>query len=375
MNHNEQITVLQTAVDWLKSGSGATLVTVAASSGSAPRPIGSMAVVRDDGAMAGSVSGGCIEKQLAERFARRAPERPTGQLSDQSRERPTGHLPDQLSDGAGYRATDVTGDGPDDQQSRALSAGRAGGVERFLIDNETAQRFGLSCGGELELVFEHLRHPAGLEQILARLEQRQYTERHVQLDGAAAPVIQPSTRGQAFHYDGARMVQQFGPGWRLLLIGAAQLSRYTARFALATDFEVIVCEPRESFALAWNEPGSLLVTESPDDAVRRYAQDDKSAVLALSHDPNLDDLALLEALPSACFYVGMLGSRKTADRARHRLTGLGLTVAELERLQAPIGLPINSRTSAEIAVSVIAQVISVRAAETSPAASSPAAIQ
>ena len=163
-----------------------------------------------------------------------------------------------------------------------------------------------------------------------------------------------------FSYSGSALSKVFGADWRILIIGAGQLSRYTAEFAMALDYDVLVCDPRPGFKEAWMVPGVPVLDLSPDDAVVQYATDASSAVLALTHDPNLDDLALLEALPSEAFYVGALGSTRNYEKRKHRLSGLGLEQHDIDRLIGPVGLDIGSRSSAEIAVSIIAHLIAVR---------------
>jgi len=299
--------VLQRSVEWLDAGHTVELVTVARTWGSSPRPPGSLAAVRDDGVIVGSVSGGCVEKQLSETFKGRVNSR----------------------------------------------------VFTHHVDDQQARRYGLACGGNLELVFEALSDAQPLRDILAKLSSRQRICRRIAVGNSQASIEQAS-RSDTFSYDGEVLQKIFGPTWRLLLIGAGQLSRYTAEFALALDYEVFVCEPREHFRDAWQVPNTTLLPDMPDDAVLAHANDAQSAVLALTHDPNLDDLALTEALPGQAFYVGALGSKKNAENRRKRLDFLGLAASDINRLQGPIGLAIGSRTSAEIAISIVAQLISVR---------------
>ena len=152
----------------------------------------------------------------------------------------------------------------------------------------------------------------------------------------------------------------FGPRWRLLIIGAGQLSRALAQMALALDFEVICCDPREEYHLTWDVPGTTFSKAMPDDLVLELQLDPHSAVVAVTHDPKLDDMALLEALKSPAFYVGALGSRGNTAKRRERLALFDLTPAEIDRLHGPIGLDIGSKTPAEIAVSIVAEIVAVR---------------
>ena len=309
---NSDLEVLLTAVSWLESGYKVDLVTVLRTFGSSPKPVGSMAVVREDGVIAGSVSGGCIEKQLAESFR------------------------------DGNRAEVFT----------------------HHINDDDARRFGLTCGGTLELLFEAVSDSTELQELATAVQNRKSILRSVDLESSTSSLQETSSRVAAFNYDGRIAVRLFGPAWRLLLIGAGQLSRFTAEFALALDFEVVVCEPRLEFRQGWSVAETLLVDEPTDEAVLNHAQDQQSAVLALTHDTNHDDLALVEAVAGNAFYIGALGSRRNHDRRLKRLEALGAEPAQLSRIHGPIGLDIGSRTSAEIAVSIMAQLIQVRAGRT-----------
>lgn len=305
--HSSAQEVLSTAIQWLEEGSGVELVTVARTWGSSPRPVGSIAAVRDDGVLVGSVSGGCVEKQLSESF-------------------------------------------------RGQSLTRA---HMHTIDDEQAKRFGLACGGELELVFETLSDATVLKQIMTHLNKRERVMRSVSVGNSEA-ILTLAGRTDQFSWDQGQLRQIFGPAWRLLIVGAGQLSRYAAEFGVALDFDVIVVDPREQFREAWNLDDILVLPDSPDDAVLAHAIDSQSAVLALTHDPNIDDLALMEALPSDAFYVGALGSTRNYKKRCVRLAGLDVSEAAIARLRGPIGLSIGSRTSAEIAISIMAELIQVR---------------
>lgn len=302
--------VLRTAIEWLTAGEPVYLATVARTFGSSPRPPGSLAVLAASGRFAGSVSGGCMEDDLVTRLR-------------------SGRLPEKFP-----------------------------AIITYGVTREEAQRFGLPCGGKLELVLEKLESATSLKSILEKIDARQQVLRHVCLDTGEAS-LHPAADREEFFYDGKNLRKLFGPGWRLLLIGAGQLSRFVAQVGLALDYEVIVCEPREELAGLWQVNGATLDTGMPDDAVRVLA-DERCAVLALTHDPKLDDMALLEALAGPAFYVGALGSQANNDKRRARLVTLGVTRENLARLHGPIGLPIGSKTPAEIAVAVLAGVTAAR---------------
>jgi xanthine dehydrogenase accessory factor len=172
-------------------------------------------------------------------------------------------------------------------------------------------------------------------------------------------------------FDGTTLTTLFGPRWRLLLIGAGQLSQAVASMATALDFEVLVCDPREEYATVLEMaavPGVRRVEGMPDDVVRGLQPDAHTAIVALTHDPKLDDMALLEALGSDAFYVGALGSRRNQEARKQRLAEhFDLTAAQLARLHGPVGLKIGARTPAEIAVSILAEIIQVKNTVATPA--------
>ncbi len=304
---NSDTEVLQAASDWLEDGHTVELVTLVETWGSSPRPIGSLAAVRNDGKLVGSVSGGCIEKQLATRLRRDQPI----------------------------------------------------GIVQHNISHEQAIRYGLPCGGSLKLVIEHLEDATPLCGILQELEARKLVSRTVHLESGKTSV-RLVNKSERLRFDGKTLTKVFGPVQELLVIGAGQLSRYVAELAIALDFRVTVCEPREDFASVWSVSGARIDSRFPDEVVRELANDSTLAVLALTHEPNLDDLALLEALERDLFYVGALGSRRSSENRRKRLRFLGLAESRLDRLHGPVGLDIGSRTPAEIAISIMAQIIAVR---------------
>jgi xanthine/CO dehydrogenase XdhC/CoxF family maturation factor len=143
---------------------------------------------------------------------------------------------------------------------------------------------------------------------------------------------------------------------RMLVIGAGQLSKYLAQIAVGLDYQVTVCDPREEYTETWDVPGVSLVKTMPDDTVVDMKLDERCAVVALTHDPKLDDMALLEALKSRAFYVGALGSRANNVKRRQRLEEFDLTPEQIARLHGPIGLYIGSRTPPEIAISILAEI-------------------
>jgi xanthine dehydrogenase accessory factor len=317
--------VLADALAWKRAGHAVTLVTVVETWGSAPRPPGALLAVRHDGLVSGSVSGGCVEDDLIAR-ARAA-----------------------LREGGGL-------------------AGGKPSLITYGVTKEEAARFGLPCGGTLRLVQEPLAAPAWVEELLARTAEHRLVSRTLDLDTGEV-VLGDAVRGQPMHFDGRLLSTVFGPKWRLLLIGAGQLSQAVAQMAGMLDFDVLVCDPREEYAATLGIEGVRRVEGMPDDVVRELMPDAHTAIVALTHDPKLDDMALLEALKSAAFYVGALGSRRNQETRRKRLAEhFELRDEELARLHGPVGLRIGAKTPAEIAVSILAEIVQVKNATTATAA-------
>ena len=302
--------VLTQARAWRAQGRSVWLVTVIETWGSAPRPPGALLAMRDDGLVVGSVSGGCVEDDLIDRVRN------------------------------GERVTVPT-------------------LVTYGVTKEEAARFGLPCGGNLRLVQEPLLQAGWIEELLQRTARHELVARRLDLRTGAV-TLEAAHRGEAFSFDGQSLRAPYGPRWRLLIVGAGQLSRAVAQIAQMLDFEVLCCDPREEYHLTWDLPGTVFSKAMPDDYVLELQLDAHSAVVALTHDPKLDDMVLLEALKSPAFYVGALGSRGNTAKRRERLAVFDLTPAEIDRLHGPIGLDLGSRTPAEIAVSVMAEIIAVR---------------
>ena len=211
----------------------------------------------------------------------------------------------------------------------------------------------------MRLVQEPLAGTVWIDELLAHTSRHDLVARVLDLDRGTVH-IEPATRDDAFAFDGHRLRAVFGPRGRLLIVGAGQLSRVLAPIAQALDFEVTCCDPREEYHLTWDVSGTQFSKEMPDDLVLELALDAHSAVVALTHDPKLDDMVLLEALKSPAFYVGALGSRGNTAKRRERLAQFDLSPAQIDRLHGPIGLHLGSRTPAEIAVSIAAEIVAVR---------------
>jgi len=309
--NSTDLSVLNSAVNWLKAGHSVAIATVVQTWGSAPRPVGSWLAIRDDGQVAGSVSGGCVEDDLIRRV---------------QKEILTRNTPEMVVYG---------------------------------VSQQEAARFGLPCGGTLRLLVEPKPELTLLEKLLAAISTHQIICRTVNLSTGKS-ILDPGSRHDEFLCTEQEMRTTYGPRWRLVIIGAGQLSLYAADFAIASDFEVIVIDPREEYAECLNRNDLIFIKGMPDDVLLEIDVDPHTAVVALTHDPKLDDMALMEALKSPAFYVGALGSRKNTQKRKERLLEFDLNQAQVDRLHGPVGLYIGALTPPEIAVSILAEIIAIK---------------
>ena len=316
--------VLKRSADWIDDGRRVLLVTVVKTWGSSPRPPGAILAVRDDGVVEGSVSGGCIEDDLVGK---------------------------------------VRHDGMTATKCEAVTYG---------VSADEARRFGLPCGGTIQLVLEPLTRASGIRALLAEIEGGRLVARRLELASGTA-TLYPARASDGLAFDGKVLTTIHGPRYRMLVIGASQLSKYLAQIAVGLDYQVTVCDPRTEYGETWDVPGVALVSTMPDDTVHAMKLDERCAVVALTHDPKLDDMALMEALKSPAFYVGALGSRANNAKRRERLKEVDVTEQEIARLHGPIGLYIGSRTPPEIAVSIAAEITAVKNAVPSTAVATVAA--
>ncbi len=304
---NVDLQVIRQIATWLTEGRGVVLGTITRTWGSAPRPVGSVVGVRDDGQIAGSVSGGCIEDDLIAKVRE-------GSLDLKT--------PEPL---------------------------------RYGVGAEEATRFGLPCGGTLELMLEPLAKRSLIPELLARLDSGERVQRVLDLATGAVQLHPPRGDADLLTLTATTLTTHHGPQWRLLIIGAGQMTQYLAQMALGLDYQVVICDPREEYADGFSVPGTTLTRDMPDDVVTAFAPDGHSAVVALTHDPKLDDLALMEALKSPAFYVGAIGSRVNQAKRKARLAEhFDVTAGQLARLHGPVGLNIGARTPPEIALAILA---------------------
>lgn len=309
--------VLDQLCGWLAAGERLWYATVVATWGSSPRPVGSLFACTADGHQVGSLSGGCVEDDLM----------------------------------------------------AALAAGElAAARPQFFRYGETAEeseRLGLPCGGSLDIVIEPLAPDAATREHFAALRDALAHRRHVcrELDARTGRrSLRPVDGFAPLRWDdqAQRLSHVCGPSLQLFIIGAGMVSRYLAEMAQTLEYAVTVCDPRPERLAEFDVPGVRKIADMPDDAIRAFAADPASAVVALTHDPRIDDMGLMEALTTEAFYVGAMGSTRTSAARRERLAALDLTAAELDRLHAPIGLDIGSKTPPEIAIAILAELTAVR---------------
>ena len=303
--------VLKSCEQWISRGRRCELVTVIKTWGSSPRPEGAMLAICEDGTVVGSVSGGCIEDDLIDRV----------------------------------RKNGITRDLPE--------------IVTYGITADEAHRFGLPCGGTIQLAIEPLSRKSAIAELLQQLAQHQLVARELDLRTGRVTLGQASS-GMSLQLSETSLTTIFGPRWRLLIIGAGQLSRFLAQIAVGMDYHVTVCDPREEYREGWQVDGVEVVHAMPDDLVLEMQLDSRSAVIALTHDPKLDDLALMEALRSDAFYVGAIGSRLNNAKRRERLLQFDVTEEQLAKLHGPIGMYIGSKTPSEIAISILAEMTAVK---------------
>lgn len=307
--------VIQTCNEWLSVGKQAWLCTILRTHGSSPRPVGSLLAFSADGLQVGSLSGGCVEDDLIEK----------------------------VHNGA--------------------VATRTPSIVEYGISAQENERLGLPCGGQLEILIEPINDsngaPAHISGLLIALRERRCISRRVDI-ASGDFTLEAVNSYSELEFDGAQLLHCFGPSMRMLLVGAGQLSQSLAELAQAMDYEVLVTDPRKELLSQWRGPDVTLLSGMPDDVVREKITDPHSIVVTLTHDPRIDDMALMEALTTQAWYVGALGSARTTAKRLQRLRDLDLTEPQIAALHAPVGLRIGSKTPLEIAVAIMAEITQLR---------------
>jgi xanthine dehydrogenase accessory factor len=305
------------ALEWHRAGRGAVLATVVETWGSAPRPVGSQLVIDRDGAMEGSVSGGCVEGAVITEAI------------------------DALADGA----------------ARVLE---------FGVSDDEAFAVGLACGGRIRVLVE----PVGgvlTEPLLADLVAARAARRAVayvaDLEGDARRIegfaaFEPRFRADksGVEEDGRTFVAIHNPPLRMIVVGAVHIAQPLVQMARACGYDPMIVDPRPVFGSEARFPGEVISEEWPDEALTAFGLDPRTAVVTLTHDPKLDDPAIRAALASDVFYLGCLGSTRTHAKRVARLEEAGFTAEQIARIHAPVGLDIGARSPAEIAISIMAEI-------------------
>ena len=323
---------------WRAEGRQVAVATVVETWGSAPRPAGGKMALTADGRIAGSVSGGCVENAVVE---------------------------------AG---------------KKTLASGKPQ-LLHYGVSDDTAWSVGLACGGSLDVFVERL-DPALFQPVADALQRQKPVAVATVIRGPEAELGKKvalfedgSVRGaideaalaetRAALASGASrrvatearelFVDVLLPAPRLVIVGGVHIAVTLVSLAKTLGFRTILVDPREAFGNARRFPhADEIVNDWPDKALARIAPDGSTAIAVLTHDPKLDDPALLAALPGRAFYVGALGSRRTQEKRRARLLEAGLPESALARLHGPIGLPLGGRSPEEIAVAILAQIVATR---------------
>ena len=304
------------ALDWHRKGEGAALATVIETWGSAPRPAGSQLAICGAGEIMGSVSGGCVEGAVV------------------------------------LEAQEALADG----KPRVLE---------FGVADEDAFAVGLACGGTIRVLVE----PVGaampedmLAEIVAARAERRALGYGVHVERWDRRLLMPADAPDRFRADRAGMeeagefVTLFNPPLRLIVVGAVHIAQALLPMARLAGYDPILIDPREAFGSQTRFPGERILHDWPDEALAEVGLDARTAVVTLTHDPKLDDPAIMAALSSDAFYLGCLGSTRTHAKRLGRLREAGLDEAALARVHAPVGLDIGARSPAEIAVAVLAEI-------------------
>jgi len=317
---SSQQQIISQVDQWLQRNKPVWLCTILKTWGSSPRPIGAMMACTTDGELVGSVSGGCIEEDFIT----------------------------QLQDGSLKSQFDLNG-------------------KPFIVQygktEEEQARLRLPCGGQLHVLLEYIEpSSANLEtfaRLISDLEGHKEVSRVVDLSNGNISATDHSN-DIAVIIAADMMTHSLSPMYRLLLLGAGDVAKYVAEMALALEYEVTLCDPRPNYLDNWQVAGVETTARLPDDVVRERFSNPYSGVIALAHDPRVDDMALMEALKTNAFYIGAMGAERTSAARRKRLPELGLSDAEIDLLHAPIGFQIDSKTPAEIAIAILAEVTAVR---------------
>jgi xanthine dehydrogenase accessory factor len=309
----------QLALDWALAGRKVALATVVETWGSAPRGVGSQLVIDADGAMEGSVSGGCVEGAVV------------------------------------VAAID------------SIAAGKHE-VLAFGVSDDEAFAVGLACGGQIKVLVQPVGDGLTLATLQALAEAR-IAARPIglatDLATGSSRIITAADAPDRFRLDRAGLEEDGtfitiqNPPLRLIIVGAVHIAQPLVGMARACGYAPVLIDPRGAFGSAARFPGETIIEDWPDEALAALKPDARTAIVTLTHDPKLDDPAIMAALRSDVFYLGCLGSTRTHAKRVARLQAAGFSDADIARIHAPVGLDIGGRQPAEIALSIMAQVTQV----------------
>jgi len=308
--------VIRQALEWSRAGQRLWLCTVLATYGSAPRAPGSLLAATADGAWIGSLSGGCVEDEFLERLA-------------------AGAFPEPIS------------------------------LVRYGDGSDPHSQIRLPCGGVLEVLVENLPADcavqAHLRELQSALAGQRRLIREIALPTGERRLLADAAQGPRVERQGELLRLRLGAAQRLLIAGYSSVAQVCAEFAQSLGFEVVLCDPRDEVLQGVELPGVEIRRELPSEVIRLGGCHADTAVVALTHDPRIDDLAMIEAVRTEAFYIGVMGSLLTSSKRFERLRRVGgLDEAALARIIAPIGLNLGSKTPAEIALAVLADILRVR---------------
>ncbi len=311
--------ITETALAWYRAGTGAALATVVETWGSAPRRVGAQLVIGGDGRIEGSVSGGCVEAAVI------------------------------------VEALEAIDDGT----HRLLE---------FGVSDEDAFAVGLACGGTIRVLVE----PVGdvlpvdlLEQLVAARANRTALAYEVNLELGVRRLLHDAYPDRmrmdrsGFEADDETFVAVYNPPLRLIVVGAVHIAQGLVAMARIAGYDPVLIDPRDAFGSSARFPGEVIVQDWPDEAVAALGLDTRTALVLLTHDPKLDDPALIAALRSDCFYIGALGSKRTHAKRVERMQAAGFNADQIGRIHGPVGLDIGAAGPTEIALAILAEMTAV----------------
>ena len=300
---------------WLKDKRKIALATVISTWGSSPRPVGGQMAIDQNGEIIGSVSGGCIEAAV-------------------------------ITEGI-----------------KSLSDGKTR-VKDYGISNDMAWEVGLACGGELKVLIQPLQiEDKIIFSIVESIRKREVIKLKINTKSGLRTIDKSiSQQSSSFNELMNEFIHIIDPKPRLFIIGAVHIAQELVKLATIADFEITLIDPRDHFATKKRFPNCQIINDWPDIALSKFKFDKATHLVTLTHDPKIDDPALIYSLKKNIGYVGSLGSKKTHQKRCERLSLLGFNQNDLNKIHGPIGLDIKAKNPAEIAISILGEIIQFRRA-------------